>query len=206
VKRPPDKPVHAIRQLSDPAEIQQAEELMRQIALDRHGCLPPKTSPILFGAISEGRVVGTIGIEFGETERPLSLETIYDFDRTGSPWPFARERIVQIGRWFASQRGISVPLMYTANAYALRNGKTNGFAEMKPRIEQIARDLGMDIRQIPGAKLILDRISPDGMRYYTEPPPPTLYMTDVIQTERAFREETLRLIKELSLDWQVESP
>jgi hypothetical protein len=143
-----------------------------------YGGFPPPPE-ILFLAERNGRVCGTIALDFADDTQRFPVEFLYRIIYSQAPWPFERARIAQFGRWWATAPGIGVRLMHAAHLHALEAGKTLGLAEAKPQIVTRVKEFGMNLTEIPGAILQSREASSRGEGYYTTPPAPRLYMFDI---------------------------
>lgn len=179
----------AVRLLRDAPEIKESLEFINRIALAREGSSPPPPPQFLFGAYRDGKVVGTIGLEFGTEEKPLPLESHWEIERTKTPLPFVEEAMVEIGRWMAERPGVSTALFFAATLFALSRGKQYCLAEMKPKIAEHSTGLGFIMLPVQGAKILIDQISESGRPYYLDNPP-SLYMLRVEQMHQAIRQVT----------------
>ena len=177
------------------SDYQKALDFINKIAFSHYKCQPPPPPDVLFVAKNGEEIVGTTGLDLGEINKPLPLENIYNFDKAATPWPFQGEKIVQYGRWMVTVPGIADALICSAAQYGLAHGKTHTISEAKDHIKLKLDQLGIDARVIADAKLILERISKDGLGYYLDPPPPKLYMMDLSQMVQALGPGVARSVK-----------
>lgn len=159
-------------------------------------CIPPPPPSVLFVAKDEDRVVGTLGIDLGEEKNPLPIEKIYEFDHTATPWPFDRLKLIQFGKWMASVKGISGVLNYVAVQYAISRGREYGCSEVKEQIAKRLQELGVEVRFIPNAKLLLEKINKEAQGYYLIPPNPKPCMVDLFQMKSALKSSTMLAVSE----------
>lgn len=178
------------------SEREEAIAFMNAIASERYRCAPPPPPEIIFVAKRDDEIVGVMALEFGDEQGVFPLEKIYKFDYRVTPWPFVRNEVAQFGRWMAKVRGISIALMYAATLYAIHQGKVYGLTEVKPYILKHTREIGIELREIPGATLVPGNIPESGKPYYLAPPPPKLYMVNLRQKEQALRDETIKAVRE----------
>lgn len=139
----------------------------------------PSPSQIFLLAERNGRTCGTIALDFALSAERFPLESIYRIDFDRSPWPFERENIAQLGRWWTTRPGVAVRLMHSAHMYALANGKRLALVEAKARIIARLVEFGMAPVEVPGAVLEVRIASLRGEGYYQISPPPRLYMFDL---------------------------
>src|SRR5579872_6308699 len=144
---------------SNEEDYRNAVRLIESVIRRWYGCLPPEPPKTIVVAKHGSEVIGTSALEFSNGEEPLSIESIYEFDRARTPWPFDRPRIVQFGRWAATMKDISGVLIYASTVFALNHGKIWGVSEVKDRIAERFSELGVELRFITPAKLLLERIS-----------------------------------------------
>lgn len=182
----------AIRRVCD-EEFQQALKFIRDLAQERERATPPPPPHVLFAAILEGSVVGTVGLEFGSEESPVPLEEIWEFDRSTTPFPFIRQELAQYGRWMARTKNISASLLYCAAVFAKLQGKKTCICEVKPKVAKRLREIGCRLYEIAPAKLLLDKIPESGRPYYESVPRPNPYMIDLNQMEVGTRPRVLGL-------------
>lgn len=176
-----------VRLICDDEEWSRALAFINEIAFESHRASPPPPPQYIFGAYCGDELVGTIGLDFGEVDRPLPIEAHWEFDRENTPLPFKREAMVEIGRWMASRRGVSTILFYAATIFALSHGRYYCIAEMKSKIaEHATSKLGYIMLPVQGARVLLERIREDGLPYYLDDPP-SLYMLRVEQMHQAVR-------------------
>lgn len=176
-------------------DYQKALEFIKRIAFSHYKCQPPPPPDVLFVAKNGEEIVGTTGLDLGEIDKPLPLENIYEFDKAVTPWPFQREKIVQYGRWMVTARGIADALIYSAAKHGLTHGKTHTVSEAKDHIKLKLDHLRIDARVISDAKLLLSRISKEGLAYYLDLPAPKLYMMDLKQMTEALAPGVLRSVE-----------
>src|SRR3989338_2224676 len=91
-----------ISHTTDPLLVGGALEFINAIALSRHNAIPPPPPEILFTATDAGRVVGTIALDFANSERPLPLEQIYSFPTPPFSENSPRTAVAQYGRWMST--------------------------------------------------------------------------------------------------------
>lgn len=195
VKLEKNNPI-VISLVTDIQERQRVIAFINKVAFKWHQCFPPPPPPILFVAKQESEIVGTIAFNFGDKNRPLPLERIYGFDYSKTPWPFVREKITQYGRLTAIIPDVAMVISYVTTVYALARGKLYGLAELKDRVAEHQRKIGVKLYLVPGAKLNIDEISEGEKNYYLTSPVPKLYMFSLEQVERDYRKKVTSLIRE----------
>ncbi|TSC89201.1 MAG: hypothetical protein G01um10143_582 [Parcubacteria group bacterium Gr01-1014_3] len=184
-----------IRLVGQGSDYQKALEFINKVAFNHYKCQPPPPPDVLFVATNGSEIVGTTGLDIGEVNKPLPLEIIYEFDKAKTPWPFHREKNIQYGRWMVTMRGIADALIYVAAKHGLTQGKTHTISEAKDHIKAKLDQLGIDARVILDARLMMDRISKDGLGYYLDLPAPKLYMMDLSQMVEAMEPNVRRSVK-----------
>jgi hypothetical protein len=147
------------------------------------GTTPP-SSQILFGAYVRQGIVGAVALDFGDAERLLPFERIYDCsalpDLAGD-----RTRSAQFGKWRSTVPGVAGALIYAATLYALKQDKLQGWFVAKPKAAGRMQSLGILLRRRTRAKLSGANIPPGDRSYYLLPPQPQLYAMSLRQVETA---------------------
>jgi hypothetical protein len=156
-------------------------------------CLPTALPQTVIVAKRQGKIVGTITSQFGETDEPFSLETIYKFSHTDTPFPFERKHIVQFGRWIATVDGVARFLLYASAVHALRRGCFYGLGETKPKVTGIFSAIGIALHQFP-ATICLENVPAKIRPYYQIPPQPKLCMVSLAQKHQALESEATEAI------------
>jgi hypothetical protein len=151
-----------------------------------YGGIPPPSQILLF-AEQNGRICGTMALDFAGVEDRFHLEDVYGIDYVQTPWPFERPLIAQFSKWWTTRPGVAVHLMLAAHEHALKCGKKVGLVEVKPRIVERVGEFGMVLTEVPGATLQIHGLSGRGEGYYAEPPFPKLYMFDIAANATALR-------------------
>lgn len=152
------------------------------------GTTPQLVPEFLFAAQCDDQIVGTISLDFADKARSLPMEDIYDFSRARTPWPLEMEKVAQYSRWLVVQKGISRALLYTAATYALCHNKIYALCEIRDVVADRLRAMGVDLRPISGAKLLLDKVNLEDRPYYlTEAPHPYMFLFK--QMEEALQEK-----------------
>ena len=154
----------------------------------RFKCEPPETKGVIFIARSNGKIVGSAVIE-SSTGEPFSLEGRYKFDENKTPYIFIRSHIVQGSRWISVLPLVSHRVLYELATVSLDFGKRYLLIEAKPYSINRMQDLGIICKKIPNCKLQIENIrklvGKEGMRYFEEYPPPSLFMCEFTQIIRA---------------------
>lgn len=171
----------------------EALDFINKTAAKLYDCDPPPPPEVIFTAKEGAGIVGTVALELGSGQ-PFPLEIIYEFDYQKTPWPFQRELIAQFGRWMATVRGISKSLMYKVTEHALLNGKIYGLTEVKEPVRLIVQNMGIELRPIPGARLLIEKIIEKERGYYLSLPSPNLFMVSLQQKLDALKTDVMSLL------------
>lgn len=145
-----------------------------------HGCSPPPTTGDVIAAWKEEEIVGTVGLDFSEHDKPFHLESIYDFSLVrnqllpGGEHP--RSLFVAGGRWFARRPNVSRMLLHTIAEYCSNctGSATYLLAEAKTHSLERIEQFGIPFLVIYGLPPSLDTIPAEGLKYYAELPIPRL--------------------------------
>jgi len=167
----------------DPESRMEALAHIERSMREKFGCEPPPTTGLAFVARAGGRIVGSLVIEGASGNGPLPIETHYAFDEARSPYPYVRHDIVQATRWTASVPEASRLVVLATMRAAFHLGKRLMLIEAKPYAIARLAELGMDFREIEGAEVLLETVresvGPEGMKYFTDAPAPSLYLCDM---------------------------
>lgn len=148
----------------------QVSLFIRNIMRTHYHCDPHSLPQSVFIALNGDELVGTMALIMSEGE-PFPLESIYKLDYRTFPESFDRTRVVQFGRWIATQPKISELVAYAAMRYALSEGKRWGIGEVKPKIARRYAQIGLDIIPLGGIPHI-ENVPEEVRAYYFEPPQP----------------------------------
>ncbi len=155
------------------------ETQMRNI----YDCEPPKTKGVICIARDNDSIVGSIVLYGIEEGARFPLEDCYDFHLSDCPFPFRKSNVVQVGRWIAIRPNVSHLLLQASFQMAYDMGKRYALIEAKPYSAKRLLELGFNCQEIPDATLLEDNVrkivGEDGMKYFTQPPKPTLYMIEL---------------------------
>jgi hypothetical protein len=172
----------------------------------KHGGHPPKeTTPFhLFIALDGDTVVGSVGIEFGTSDKQLPFEYLYDFDATVLPVRYTREKTIYYSRWNASRKDLGPPLWLAATEYALLRGIEHGVAITKtPMIIHCKNVLGFEWQVAKNATINPSHIGEHEKEYFFSLNPPLLCFgilsVDVIEMRTLVQQicEKQRIIVEI---------
>jgi len=162
------------------------EDEMRQ----SFGCDPPATTGVFFLARLQGKIVGSIALQGTGKNGKLPIENHYEYKSQDSSPPFDRALTVQASRWIATQGGISLSILRASFDVAYILGKKYVLIEAKPYSTKRLGELGVICKEIKDVTLLPERIrgevGENGMKYFLEPPLPTLYMIDIQESITAF--------------------
>ena len=155
------------------------QRFMREHALRAFGCEPPLSTGVLLAAWSEGRVGGSLVLDFHEKDKTFPLENLYEPQAFQELFPegFARRHIVQAGRWFSAHKGsvVSRLLLESMRQHARAKQKRFAIGEAKPYALKRFSELGFRCDTVDKYKPDLTRIPQAGRRYYELEPPPRLF-------------------------------
>ncbi len=153
----------------------------------RMSVIPPLPD-ILFAAIDEGKCIGTIGLEFSDTDgNPIPCEHIFAFNPSQLQMPVPRTASAQYSRWTVTDPNVARKIAYTATTYAIAQGKECGWCELKPQVARRMQLLGIVLHEVKGASIQLDRVDDSVRQYYCSKPYPKLYQIDLAQTVKALQ-------------------
>lgn len=173
-------------------------------AFKLYSCEPPPPPQIIFVAYQEHKIIGTMGLNFSQNNKPFYLENHYNFDITKTPFPFEREKIAQYGRWFSIIPNISSSLFYLTTDYAIKKNKIWGLGEMKKTIAERVMKFGVNLFLINDTELIFENIPKEEKQYYLTLPPPSLYMGDLKQIKQALWKIIEPIIQSGEIIFQME--
>ena len=144
-----------------------------QAFMDTHArtwydCAPPPADGVLVSAWKGDTVVGTTAFDFPDEHGRFPLERYADLTRLEETVAFPRNRIVQAGRWFAAEKGISLKLAYTVAEYCVPRGVTYMACEAKDVALDLMKKVGMQHSWIFAPDINLDKIPPEARGYYQE--------------------------------------
>jgi hypothetical protein len=151
-----------------------------------YNCEPPETNGVICIARNNNEIVGSIALYGVEEGARFPLESYYDFILNNCPFPFERSNFVQVGRWIAIRPNVSHLLLLVSFQMAYDMGKRYALIEAKPYSAKRLLELGFNCKEISGATLVEENVrkivGDDGMKYFTEPPKPSLYMIELKQS------------------------
>jgi hypothetical protein len=150
----------------------QAIALFSAVLGESYNVGPPPPSQLIFTATQGAHIVGTLGVDFGNAQKPLPLEAIYEFNYNSFAWKFDRDKTAQFGRWATTIKGIAGPLNYVAASYALWCQKTDGLGEVKEHVGKRLVKLGVELHYTLNAKIALQNIPHQIRPYYRTLPLP----------------------------------
>lgn len=185
---------YVIQLAKTPIAKKEAKEFVDQEYLNLFKALPP-LAQFYFVAKHNGKIVGTMSLDFSLENDSLWMEKIYRFDPATAPLPVIKEKIVQYGRWIAKVPGVSEMLTYSATVYAEKQGRIYGWCEHNDKVHRIAQRFGIIFYPVPGAILILENMPPETRAYYTTPPLMKFYMVSVPQIREALQPK-VEILKE----------
>jgi hypothetical protein len=175
-------------------ERDEAVEFIEKFMRETFECDPPPTHGIVCVARISGEVVGSIVLAGTEEHQPFPLERQYSFDPKYAPYPFVRHDMVQGSRWTSSRKDlpqVAIDLLRFSFSLAFGLGKRHMLIEAKPYSVKHLEKLGVICFPIEGAVIVVDSIKnivgEKGMKYFIEPPLPTLYMIDIGLAVHAFQ-------------------
>lgn len=120
----------------------------------------PSRPDFLFVAYAEGAVVGTIGVQVPAAD---GLEL---WPRHGIQSPAEPERSVEVCRWTSVDESVSFALIRSCVAFCLSVGAIDGWCEQTLSVNRRTRRFGIDLRPVPRADLVPDRIPPEHRAFY----------------------------------------
>lgn len=149
-------------------------------------CSPMPLPAIVIIAEQRGAIVGTVSLCFGNDDVPFPLENIYSFDYGMIHFPFRRIEIVQCSRWIATVPEVAPCLLYASALAGLRAGCLYGLAEVKPKIAERLKEIGVELYPVPAT--VDHKSIPLAIRsYYEIPPPPFPIMVRLAQKRDLLR-------------------
>lgn len=155
----------------------------------------PPPAQILFVATQETKIVGTMGIDFGNEEKLLRLERIYQFNPSVAPFPVIRNLIIEYGRWIVTVPGISGALIYVATVHALSKGRVYGWCEHTDDVHRAAARFSINFHDVPEAKFVLEEVEEKNRIFYADSPPLKFYMMLLSQIKDALEPKIQHVVK-----------
>ena len=131
-----NQPLITIRIAYDPETYSRATSYLDTIMFERHGAKQnPENEPShLFVATAEDEIIGTLGLELGQSSVPLTVEQYFVFDYSKLPIAYTREQTIFYSRWASSKKKLGNVLWYVASQYALEHGYIYSTCMGKPSI------------------------------------------------------------------------
>jgi hypothetical protein len=153
-------------------EKNRAWQFVREQSLSNYNCEPGTEQPeLLFAAERDGKIVGTVGLDFYEPGKRIELEDHFDFHQENFLWPACPENLALYSSWRASCSHVAPLLVYASAKYALDHGKFYALCELKKGVIKRLERLNIEVRPVPGSRLSLEHISPEKQEYYKTDPP-----------------------------------
>lgn len=161
----------------------------------RIGVIPPLPE-IIFAAMINSDVVGTIALEFSNRNKPLPFEKIFLLNQTNPFHTVLRNESIQYSRWTSTETNVSIMVGYAATCYALECGRFYGWSELKPKVADRLRLLGITVLEIPDAIIQLDQVEGCVKTYYATSPLPKLYRIDLKQVASVFKQRLIKISRQ----------
>jgi hypothetical protein len=156
---------------------------------ERFGTIPLESLHYLTAYV-DSTIVGAIGLDFKDANEMLPLEAIYIIDRTSIPFPVTSSNSAQFGRWSAKASNISMPLLYAASMYAVKNNRLYGWLNHTESIHRILTRKGIVFTRID-ARLVLENVRAEDRLFYTNNCDVQCYIMELYQVVYALKQKML---------------
>lgn len=166
--------------ITTPETRPQVQAFMDAHAKRWYGCAPPPADGVVIAAWKGDEVVGTGAFDFPDEHGRFPFEHYADLTRLEATVAFPRNRIVQAGRWFATEKGISLKLGYAVAEYCVPRGITHMACEVKDVALDIMKRVGMQHSWVFAPDIDVEKIPPAGRAYYEEESPVKIGLVDLI--------------------------
>jgi hypothetical protein len=151
----------------------------------KHMQVRPSLPEIIFAAFRNRAVIATIGLEFSDATTPMHCEKTFSFDWKTLPLPTERSLTALYTRWIVTEREASGKILHAATLFAIEQGKTHGWCELKPAVARRLTHLGVRLHEVCDATLCQDGIDESVRSYYETIPHPKLYQMSLAQMNHA---------------------
>lgn len=142
-------------------------------------CEPPPTKGLILAAYQDRNIVGSIVLRNSDSDQNFSLEARYELN-DDNPLAQNRQCTIEGSRWIATVPSVSGLLLKAAAQVSLEFGREYMLIEAKPYSVMRLQELGWNVSKVEGATISLSRtlemVGAEGMKYFEEPPEPTLYL------------------------------
>jgi len=153
----------------------------------------PSESEIYLYASTDTTVTGAIALDFENSSGRMPLESIYRLDRLRIPLPLNTSNGAQFGKWNADTTDVSLPLLYAACLYAIKQRKTYGWLNHSLAVHRVLTRKGIYFLPID-AVLCLENVRTNDRAFYEKNPDVQCYIMELTQVVDMLKKNVLEAV------------
>lgn len=171
-----------IKLVKDSSSRKEAYNYFRETIYNEYGNYP---SPLddsmeLLVAYRDRKIVGTVGIYFGNGTGLLPFEKVFDFGISDFFQKHSRINIAFVSRWASSENNIGMLLSYYGGVYIQKRRYEIVTCILKPRVAMYLNYLSSNSwNQVVNIPLNKNNIHESDLNYFLTTPQPKLYYSQV---------------------------